>query len=31
VVCGMPVEVRFEEHSADDGDIAFVPVFAPVT
>jgi uncharacterized OB-fold protein len=30
VVCGMPVEVRFERQESG-GDIAFVPVFAPVT
>jgi uncharacterized OB-fold protein len=28
VVCGMPVEVRFERHGAD-ADATFVPVFAP--
>lgn len=30
VVCGMPVEVRFERQE-NGGDTAFVPVFAPVT
>jgi uncharacterized OB-fold protein len=28
VVCGMPVEVRFEQHGAG-ADAVFVPVFAP--
>lgn len=30
VACGMPVEVRFERQSTEEG-AAFVPVFGPVT